>query len=509
MSNNQTPVKFTYTLEGLMSVRRFYETRENALYNLKRARRSGSYPQTDQNGNPIEYSLKVSLLTGSDVSGWYNNRKINIRKANQYFGHRLAELLATIPETLGNQDHAKNFIKFYDVIHAECITKWGTNPNITHKEYCKIVNNFLEVNAEIAYCEHCQELKLESACDNAVNDECVCDDCYADVSRCGCCGEEFFPTEEEPEHFRNYRPVCTCCQENGTVPEDGEHWYPYDRLTEVDGEWHLEPPIEEEECEEDDDSNEDIRSYHSSKPQFIGEVYDNSETYVGFELEIKPICDDEYVLARTLKDKCKHLRCERDGSITGFEIITGYGAYPDIQKQMQDITTILQGNALGHDAGTGYGLHVSVSRNRNSDRNAEVEDKLFEIWNALENEQFFLKFTRRKPTGHCRKNKIFDNSKYDKSDKYQIVRIDGSRYEFRWFRSTCNLETLQACVLISYYSLLYARAIVDSGNDLNINWASMLEWIDNNHSEHSSVIKTYLASRENVNVRGLALPVVA
>ena len=491
MSNNQTPVVFTYAIRNI-GWNQHYKNRQNAIYMLRQLCSDIPRSQLTQHISSIE------LLMKSDNGEWYNNHKINIRKANQYFGKRLAELLATIPETLGNQDHAKNFIKFYDQIHVECVAKWDTNPNIIHKEYCTIVNRFLKGNAEIAYCEHCGMLKLTSVCDNTVNDECVCDECYTDVSSCGCCSEDFFPNNDEPDHYLNLRPVCTSCLEDGTVPQDSERWYPYDRLTEVDGEWWLDPPVEEYEEEyEDEDSNEDIRNYHSGKPQFIGESFNSKETYVGFELEIKPTCEDESALARTLKDKCKHLRCERDGSITGFEIITGFGPYADIQKQMTDICSILQGNALGHDAGTGYGLHVSVSRNQNS----EVEDKLFEIWNALENEQFFLKFTRRKPTKHCEKNKKFDNSKYDKSDKYQIVRIDGSRYEFRWFRSTTKLETLQACVLISYYSLLYARAIVESGNTLNINWVSMMEWIDNNHSEHSSVIKTYLASRENVNVR--------
>lgn len=369
---------------------------------------------------------------------------------------------------------------------------------IRFRKFARIVNSHLDSEWECVECEHCSQIRPSGTVEY-VNDSATCAACRQHCAECIVCRDEFFLTgEEETATIRRYGRdvegiVCSSCRENGCTPDDGAYWTRYDDMHQhSDGLWYT---YEEDDGEPEEDTS-GVQKYHAGKCCRL----DATDISIGFELEIRPrdTVDDDS-LARELKSVASHLRCERDASITGFEVITGYGKLSTIETQAKAICDVLKGKATGHDAGTGYGLHVTVTRTDS----ASDENRMLLFWNDVCHERLLKAFTRRDPNTYCAKHHI---RKLDVSttkalitvelDKYKIINLVGKRLEIRWFRSTVKIATLLACLRLAYYSWEFCRDY--SIDTTHLTMERFLTWCDDKAKTdpNYNTIRSYLAAKE-------------
>ena len=204
---------------------------------------------------------------------------------------------------------------------------------------------------------------------------------------------------------------------------------------ESDGENHWEP--EEEENESDDG----VYQYHGSPKPWNNSPPPKEAIVFGCELELKAVGERSEVAEIAAK---YGLFAEEDGSLDdyrGVEIIGGPMSLKDYHSSDNSWMKFLndvQKKALGWNAGTGYGLHVSVNRAGMSD--ALVGKMLVFIHG---NQSLCEKVAGR---GYCDyakyvNKKITHGRQSRETDKYEALAIRSARrLECRIFRSTLKPE---------------------------------------------------------------------
>lgn len=238
--------------------------------------------------------------------------------------------------------------------------------------------------------------------------------------------EDWFYDEVLDEYFcdRNY---CSGTYSGQTIciEAHGDLYY-----WESDGEYHDEPEGEEE---------EDGRSgYHSEHPGWR-RGRDVEPLGLGIELEIEAkgghlcyICDK----ARSLG-----LIPEEDGSLNderGVEIVGRPFKLNELRKgAWGKFIEWAQGRAIGWDAGTGYGMHVSIGRNI-----PRIAQGKFLVFIHSQKNLCEIIAGRREVHWSKYKNKTVRNGWDYEGEKYEAAAVRGpGRIEVRIFRSTLRMDS--------------------------------------------------------------------
>lgn len=187
---------------------------------------------------------------------------------------------------------------------------------------------------------------------------------------------------------------------------------------------------------------------------YVPKKVDGEKTKMFFGFEIETYQNRKNVV--WIHDKYGDLfNCERDGSLDstyGVEMISQPMSWNYLLANKERIgqlfSTLIAAGARGHDAGSGYGLHIHVSRDAFVSEEAEcfANTLLNGFAGGVET------IARRRGTSYCEYAENFDrvvkkNSYTKHSGHYCSLNFEHrSTVEFRVFRSTLNINTLMATV---------------------------------------------------------------
>jgi len=224
---------------------------------------------------------------------------------------------------------------------------------------------------------------------------------------------------------------------------DGEHiWY-----WESDSSYHTEPEPEDDWDDEDEDEDETgdcgRSGYHSDRStrnQWASSTPRNADVF-GVELEMKANDGSD------LEDICYRAAgngfiSEYDGSLDerlGVEIVAPPMPLAKFRKgNWAEFMDGIRRLGIGWDAGTGYGIHVSINRTSLSPIRQSMFLRFFP-----QNQAFCETIAGRRANNWCRYNfQPWGVSKLSETDKYLAASIRSRhRIEVRIFRSTLKFSS--------------------------------------------------------------------
>lgn len=321
---------------------------------------------------------------------------------------------------------------------------------------------------ELSTCKHCNEVGLKDDM-YYVDGDYYCESCYDNLFvTCEECQE---PISRDDAYYYDGTPYCdecynnnftTCASCDNDIPNDDTY---YDDDT---NSYYC------EECYRNLTSNI-IKDYHERDIEldFKKLASDNTELYMGFELEVENgnvDNEDRNNDARYIRTHFTELGLcfEHDGSLDyGFEIISQPMTMNYIYEHKEDFKAILKylddRGYQSHNGGR-CGLHVHISKKAFGE--SEVLDKninkLLLFTETYKNE--LITFSRRQSFHYCDfiSSKIksnYDNMNKDiyyksgevlqglnkRINRYQVVNLENSNtIELRVFRGTLRFETFMA-----------------------------------------------------------------
>lgn len=242
--------------------------------------------------------------------------------------------------------------------------------------------------------------------------------------------------------------------------EDEIHYW------ESDGEYHW-----DYEPEDEDEDEFGIADYHDSPKPWRNTSYKG--LVFGCELELYAIVDRAYV--GRIADDCG-LFAERDGSLDsqcGIEIIGSPMSLAETQDKdgpWLKFLAAVQGKAKGWNAGTGYGLHVSVNRDGMSHY---LTGKLLVF---IHSNQSLCEGIAGRKANQWQKYvcKNVKDGKMASGEKYEALAIRSkSRLECRIFRSTLKPEGFLRGVEFVAASVEFCR----DASAIALTESAFLEWL--------------------------------
>lgn len=305
-----------------------------------------------------------------------------------------------------------------------------------------------------------------------------------------CTGHNAFYCNRSEEYFkaREFTEVdvegeSVCLEEN----EDNLYYW------ESDDEYHWEGEPEEEE------ETDAVAGYHSSHRPWDHKDFKKSLVF-GVELEIKAKnCRED--IAELATDS--GFLAEEDGSLDdvyGIEIIGSplpFESYAAEDSAWIKFLKAAAGQAKGWDAGTGYGLHVSINRRAISDFHT---GKMLVFVN--ENKTLCEKVAGRSSDQWAAyKPKKLTSGKSATSEKYEALAIRSrTRLEFRIFRSTMRIEGFLRAVEFTASIVEFTR----TASARNLTNCAYLGWLTANATTYRHLAK-HLGIIVPVNARPVAL----
>lgn len=301
-------------------------------------------------------------------------------------------------------------------------------------------------------CTHCgSEMPSETL--TAFDDQRLCPDCVADLTRVCCdCGERIWSRDN---FGSGSRPLCQNCfdEDYETCEDCGRVIYRDDACySEADSAYYC------GECYARHDRGPIEDYYYKPVPIFYGD----GPRYFGVELEIDQggeLGNHAELLLDIANREQENLYCKHDGSLEdGFELVT----HP--MSLYYQLNVMPWGEILSKAASLGYrshqantcGLHVHVSRAAFGKTPEQQEDAIGRVlffverhWNEL------LRFSRRTPhqleqwaarygyKDHPKE--MLEHAKKGARGRYACVNLTNfDTIEFRIFRGTLKLNTFLA-----------------------------------------------------------------
>ena len=246
---------------------------------------------------------------------------------------------------------------------------------------------------------------------------------------CGCCtGNNAFFCEHSDNYFsdNNFSSVevdgYTVCYEEHQ--DDLYHW-------DSDGDYHWEP-----EPEDEDEESSGRGQYHGDQyTRNLWKKHDPLADLFGVELEI---CASN---KESLNDICFAAKDhgfipERDGSLheqLGVEIVAPPLGLRTYRKgNWSGFLDDIRGKAIGWDAGTGYGIHISIRRSSLTRLQQVKFLRFFPV-----NRKFCEKVTGRGSNGFANYDVVVPWARDPYTGRYAAAAIrEGDRIEVRAFRAT-------------------------------------------------------------------------
>ena len=323
---------------------------------------------------------------------------------------------------------------------------------------------------ELSTCKHCNEVGLKDDM-FYVDDNYYCGSCYDNLFvTCEECGEVISVDDAEYYDGTPYCNECyincftTCAGCDNDIPNNETY---YDDDTDA---YYCEDCYREL-------TNNIIKDYHERDIdlEFKKLVSDNTELYLGFELEVENGNVDNEERnndARYIRTHYPELGLcfEHDGSLDyGFEIISQPMTMNYIYEHKEDFKAILKylddKGYQSHNGGR-CGLHIHISKKAFGEVDSDTLDKnikkLLLFTETYKNE--LITFSRRQNFHYCEFISSKVKSSYDNMNKdiyyksgevlqglnkrinrYQVVNLENSNtIELRVFRGTLKFETFMA-----------------------------------------------------------------
>lgn len=263
--------------------------------------------------------------------------------------------------------------------------------------------------------------------------------------------------------------------------------------------------IETEDDDEDDSwggGSQYVHSYsHRPSPNFraIDDDPDAGKLYLGIELEVPT--DEPSDLARSIYDGPGDsetlLYCKEDSSINGVEIVTHPITHAFFNEsfpfEMFNRDSEQSGMLRSRRPGSGYGLHVHVSRNGFKSEAHSLKWMLL----MYRNETQVTQLARRTPnqwTSFKDKDKCAAKAKRSRPSDYygdRYVAINATNrdtYEVRVFQSTWSEQEFRAAVDLCHAGVTYTRGL--TAHDAlrgGLEWPAFRQWLDG-RDEYKSLI---------------------
>lgn len=196
-----------------------------------------------------------------------------------------------------------------------------------------------------------------------------------------------------------------------------------------------------------------VADYHSG----IQDVsYDDSPRHVGIEIEVNAGShnqeDRQRIAAEILLATSGRMKVERDGSITGFELITGHGKPSSVRQELAAVfrQKLLSGFRTARS--TGAHVHVTASDNESNKTSRQTQ-----YYRSLL--PFYRDLAERTNTHHCRAG--LHHGRYSEIN----ASTDKGTVEFRLFRSQLKMAKLirNAQFAWAFMELLGQYVPVDEG----------------------------------------------
>lgn len=352
-------------------------------------------------------------------------------------------------EELENGSNYEEYVENYGVaICRECGELIGLN---TDQDYIEVDGNYFcdQGCAESCgyfwcnYCESWQDGESHETHDGQI----ICDTCFEN-------------------HFRE----CDSCHE--IFHEDDMHWDDYGDYCYCDN------------CWEEEDSHQIIKSYHSSSRPDI-EIQRTSEDSIqdatfGTEIECECVgcnCRDDVASAvDNIVNKCDDLfMFEDDGSLSdnGYETISQpftmrwFKQNKELFEEM--FKTMIDMGARSHDTNT-CGFHVHFGRHFFGNKQNESIDRLVYLFEKYKTQ--LQVFSRRKSYNWCEfpRNRAYNNIEWSKLDEvkgldknafkghHSAINLENyETIEIRIFKGTLNFKTYYATLELVNNIMHYVR----------------------------------------------------
>lgn len=270
---------------------------------------------------------------------------------------------------------------------------------------------------------------------------------------CDCCTDDntfFCDHSDHYFHDSNFSSVqvdgYTVCFEWN---EDDLHYW------ESDGDYHWESEPEDE----DEDDNEGRGQYHGD--QFTRSLWKKRDPFADlFGVELEICAKDKDCLA----DICSAAKDqgfipERDGSLheqLGVEIVAPPLGLRTYRKGNWSVLLDgIRSKAKGWDAGTGYGIHISIRRSSLT-RLQQVKFLRFFPWNR----KFCEKVTGRGSNGFANYDVVVPWARDPYTGRYAAAAIrEGDRIEVRAFRATLKKSSFLKNVQFVAALVEFVRAV--------------------------------------------------
>lgn len=311
-------------------------------------------------------------------------------------------------------------------------------------------------------CKYCGEEVTDNYVTTQDTNELFCGNCSEYLFKCEECGD-YYEYNDNFTLTHDDRLICEHCQDNYCLCESCREYFRgcdlfYD---EENCEYYCNECCEEILAERNDTQ---ILSYHSFSDWVIQLA--KKETKIpkitmGFELEVNSTSEASEILNYITNNIPVVL--ERDGSISGFEIISHPLSWKYIKENEDNFKKVfdylIEKGYKSHDTNA-CGLHIHI--NRPSD---EVIDRILFVMETYKSE--LITFSRRTRSnisswcqflsdysGECERVKgleFIKDIKNKNNYRYLALNLTNTKtIEFRIFRGTLRFKTFMACLELVY-----------------------------------------------------------
>jgi len=319
----------------------------------------------------------------------------------------------------------------------------------------------------------CDNCGVESFDGNSLvvnTNEVWCPDCFNSSHCCSWCITRVNDSDLVCDNHDDQR-LCENCQDDAFICEGCGHWCRNDDY--YDGNGYC------ADCNDDnDDDNDDNIHVHDYKPNpnFLP-TYDNTELYLGVELETDKYNSYTTAAAKLVELNQSQYYLKEDGSLSyGFEVVTHPATLEYHQKTMpwdkiSEIVTSHDGRS--HETIT-CGLHVHFNKDYYGYNSDEIDYNTMKLLYLFEcHWGHLVKFSRRRELelaawakryhADCdtltrRKEGITLIKQYKRYGRFYAVNLENDcTIEIRIFKGTLNVVTLLACIELTAFLVNFAK----------------------------------------------------
>lgn len=268
--------------------------------------------------------------------------------------------------------------------------------------------------------------------------------------------------------------------------------------------------------------------YHwESEPEQSDEMFqygrdtqvDPTRRGVSIEIEVNALDEDDGInfACEVVHDQKIVDRTVQDGSLDsenyGLEVVVGWKPMEEVEDVVRKVSEAFATYGFeGHNAGTGYGIHISISR-----KGWGISDQVAGLMAGLvdNNKEIFQILAQRKghstycPYGYFDTSMATHSEKVGNRAKYRAISFrNDDRIEFRLFRSNTRMDRIMKNVQVVESIVDFAQSIIDcppfsNGAGIIPSANTYLEFVQHRHE----TLGSYSYLNKFLLERGLIKPI--